>query len=126
MEPLRIDATTTTPEVLLNATEGSITISGVSDEEDALGFYFPIIQWLDAYQHKPAPETSLTIRLKYFNTASAKALYEIVKRVANVRKGKHTATVRWYYDQDDPVLKDDIEHFCDIVTIPIQLVPHQD
>ena len=124
MEPLRIDATNTTPEVLLNATEGIIAISGVSDEEDALGFYFPVIQWLDAYQQKPASETTLTIQLKYFNTASAKALYEIVKRVAHVRNREHTATVHWYYDQDDPVLKDDIEHFCDIVTIPIQLMPH--
>ena len=123
MEPLQIAPTDTTPEVTLNASEGTLSVKGVSDEEDALGFYFPVIQWLDAYQHHAAPETTLDIRLKYFNTASAKALYEIVKRVASVRKEGHAATVNWYYDQDDPVLKDDIEHFCDIVTIPIQLKP---
>ena len=124
MESLRIDATNSSPEVLLDAQEGVLTIAGVSDQEDALGFYFPIIQWLDAYQQQPALNTTLNIRLKYFNTASVKALYEIVKRVANVRVGPHTARVHWYYDEDDPVLKDDIEHFSDIVTIPIQLVPH--
>ena len=124
MEPLQIAPTDTTPEVTLNASEGAITITGISDEEDALGFYFPVIQWLDAYQHKPASETTLTIQLKYFNTASAKALYEIVKRIADIRKGGNTATVHWYYDQADPILKDDIEHFCDIVTIPIELKPH--
>lgn len=123
MEPLHISPTDTTPEVTLDASEGIIAIKGISDEEDALGFYFPIIQWLDNYQHHSAPETTLTIQLKYFNTASAKALYEIVKRVAEVRKESHTATVRWYYDKEDPVLKDDIEHFCDIVSIPIQLLP---
>ena len=108
----------------MNAEKGLIAITGVSDEEDALGFYFPIIQWLDAYQHHAASETTLDIQLKYFNTASAKALYEVVKRVANVRKDGNQATVRWYYSQEDPVLKEDIEHFCDIVTIPIQMVPH--
>ena len=124
MESLHIAPTSTTPEVTLDASEGVVTITGVSDEQDALGFYFPVIQWLEAYQHQAAQETILNIRLKYFNTASAKALYEIVKRIATLRKNGNTATVNWYYDQDDPVLKDDIEHFCDIVTIPIQLTPY--
>ena len=124
MEPLQIPPTDTTPEVALNVSEGNITIQGVSDEQDALGFYFPVIQWLDAYQRQPAAETVLDIKLKYFNTASAKALYEIVRRVADVKSQGHAATVNWYYDEDDPVLKDDIEHFCDIVSIPIQLKPH--
>ena len=124
MKPLHIAPTETTPEVNLNAEEGTATIAGVSDEEDALGFYFPVIQWLDGYQHHAAPETTLSIRLKYFNTASAKALYEIVKRVASVREEGQRATVRWYYDQSDPVLKEDIEHFSDIVSIPIEMVAH--
>lgn len=121
MEPLHIPATDTTPAVRLDASEGTVAIEGISDEQDALGFYFPIIQWLDAYQHHPAAQTTLTIRLKYFNTASAKALFEVVKRIAHLRQAGYGATVEWYYDQDDPVLKDDIEHFCDIVTIPIEL-----
>lgn len=124
MEPLHIAATPSTPEMNLDASTGTIMIKGVSDEEDALGFYFPAIQWLDNYQHHSAKETTLSIQLKYFNTASAKALYEIIKRVAEVRKGGHKATVYWYYDQQDPILKDDIEHFCDIVNIPIELKPH--
>ena len=124
MDPLQIAPTDTTPEVILDAEAGTVTIAGVSDEEDALGFYFPVIQWLDTYQYHAAPETTLSIRLKYFNTASAKALYEVVKRVASVRKEGNTATVQWYYDQNDPVLKEDIEHFCDIVTIPIEMMPH--
>ncbi len=121
MEPLQIPATDTTPAVDLNASEGTVRIQGVSDEQDALGFYFPIIQWLDAYQREPAAHTSLVIRLKYFNTASAKSLFEVVKRIDHIRQAGHKATVEWYYDQHDPVLKDDIEHFCDIVTIPIEL-----
>ncbi len=124
MEPLHIASTTTTPEVALGTPEGSIEIKGISDEQDALGFYFPIIQWLDAYQRQPAPETVLNIRLKYFNTASAKALYEIVKRVEHVKIQGHEAVINWYYEANDPVLKDDIEHFCDIVSIPIALKPH--
>lgn len=121
MEPLHLSATDTTPAVHLDALAGTIVIEGVSDEQDALGFYFPVIQWLDAYQRHPAAQSTLTIRLKYFNTASAKALFEVVKRMAHLRQSGHAASVEWYYDQNDPVLKDDIEHFCDIVTIPIEV-----
>lgn len=124
MDPLHIAPTDTTPEISLNDPVGTLRIQGVSDEQDALGFYFPIIQWLDAYQRQPASETTLDIRLKYFNTASAKALYEIVKRIAIIKQDGHPASVNWYYDEDDPVLKDDIEHFCDIVSIPIAMKPH--
>ena len=123
IDSLTIEATDTTPTVQLDGQQGQITIEGISDEEDALGFYFPVIQWLDAYQAHPADSTTLTIKLRYFNTASAKALYEIIKRLARIQKGGHSVTINWYYDEETSVLKDDIEHFSDIADVPINIIP---
>ena len=123
MDSLNIEATETTPAVQLDGQRGQITIEGISDEEDALGFYFPVIQWLDAYQAHPADSTTLTIKLQYFNTASAKSLYEIIKRLARIQKSGQSVTINWYYDEETSVLKDDIEHFSDIADVPINIIP---
>ncbi|MEQ9439161.1 MAG: DUF1987 domain-containing protein [Cyclobacteriaceae bacterium] len=121
MEPLEISATSTTPEVAFNAQTGHFVIRGISDEEDAFGFYFPLIQWIDTYlQHAPQ-KTSLDIQLKYFNTASTKALFEIIKRIGTLRKADKSTEINWFYDSDDPVLKEDIEQFCDLTDVPINV-----
>lgn len=123
MEPLKISATDTTPEVEFNSESGQFFIRGVSDEEDALGFYFPLIQWIDNYAHHASGKTTLDIRLKYFNTASAKALFEIVKRMGTVLKAGNPVEINWFYDAEDPVLKEDIEQFCDLTDVPINVTP---
>ena len=121
MEPLQISPTPTTPIVHFNAQSGHLTIRGVSDEEDALGFYFPLIQWMDNYIGHSQEKTTLDIQLKYFNTASAKALFEIIKRMGVLRKAGKTTEINWFYDSLDPVLKEDIEQFCDLTDVPINV-----
>ena len=121
MEPLQIAATPTSPEVQMNAQKGHFILRGVSDEEDALGFYFPLIQWMDNYVQHSQDHTTLDIQLKYFNTASAKALFEIVKRMGVLHKAGKNIEVNWFYDAEDPVLKEDIEQFADLTDVPINV-----
>lgn len=122
MDSLKIDATETTPAVSLNRETGAMEITGVSNEEDALGFYYPVIQWIDTYMTQPCPETNMQIRLKFFNTASSKALFEIFKRLNRLKKqGKHVV-VNWYYTKDDDTFREDIEYFNDLTSLDIQAV----
>ena len=123
MESLHIPATATTPEVRLDRASGQLLIQGTSDEMDALGFYFPVIQWMESYvHHSPAESTVLEIKLLHFNTASAKALFDVIKHLKQLQKAKKDVEVNWYYDADDPVLKEDIEQFCDLTSVPINAV----
>lgn len=125
MESLKLEATQTTPSVVLDAQKGIIEIAGVSNEEDALGFYFPVIQCVDLYLTKPQEETKLEIRLKFFNTASSKALFEIFKRLGELKKKGKKVTVNWYYAEEDENLKEDIEYFTDLTNIPINVIPQK-
>lgn len=121
MDSLQISATSTSPEVQFNSQTGHFLIRGISDEEDALGFYFPLIQWLDNYIQHSQDHTTLDIQLKYFNTASAKALFEVIKRIGMLRKAGKNMEVNWFYDAEDPVLKDDLEQFADLTDVPINV-----
>ncbi len=122
MDSLKIDATETTPAINLDRQTGEVEIAGVSTEEDALGFYYPVIQWLDTYATQPCPETNVHIRLRLFNTASSKALFEVFKRLNDIKKKGHTVNVNWYHAEGDDTLKDDIEYFNDLVSLDIQSV----
>lgn len=122
MEPLYIESSHKTPEVSLDAQKGWIAIKGVADEEDALGFFFPIIQWLDVYIKHPAKHTEMVLEFKYYNTASAKSLYEVLKRVSEIQKSGCTLTVNWYYHKGDEHLLSEIETFSDITNLPIQAI----
>lgn len=122
MEPLYIEGSTKSPQVSLDAQKGIITIKGVADEQDALGFFFPIIQWLDAYTKHPAAHTEIELEFKYYNTASAKALYEVLKRISDIHKSGNTVNVKWYYPKGDDHLLSEIETFSDIAHLPIQAI----
>lgn len=122
MEYLEIEATQTTPHVVLNAEQGIIEIEGLSNEQDALGFYFPIIQWLDTYITAPQEVTKLELRLKLFNTASSKALFEIFKRLGELKKKGKKVTANWYCSEEDDNLQEDIEYFNDMISLPINVI----
>ncbi|MEM9670974.1 MAG: DUF1987 domain-containing protein [Cyclobacteriaceae bacterium] len=123
MDSLQIPATATTPEIQLDQQTGHLAVRGISDEEDALGFYFPVLQWMDTYVQNPADNTVLDIQLKYFNTASAKALFELIKRLKTAQKTGKLVEVNWFYNAKDPVLKEDIEQFRDLLSVPINVTP---
>jgi hypothetical protein len=122
MDKLIIDATDKTPYILLDPTEGLIQVKGISDEEDALGFYFPVLQWLDTYQSHAPSHTKVELEFKYYNTASSKSLYEVLKRVAQLKKHGKDVDVTWYLDQEDEHMLSEIENFSDITHLPIQAV----
>ncbi|MFP4089534.1 MAG: DUF1987 domain-containing protein [Cyclobacteriaceae bacterium] len=122
MESLEISATPKTPEVILDNEKGFISFSGISDEEDALHFYFPILQWLDTYKSHPKPHTEVKLDFRYYNTASAKSLYEVLKRLGEIQKNGQQVEVKWYYPAGDEGWLSEIENFSDLAHLPIQAI----
>ena len=122
MDSLYIESTDKSPEVKLDSDDGKILVHGISDVEDALGFYFPIIQWMDTYIKNPASHTEAVFEFKYYNTASAKSIYEILKRLAEIHKSDNSINLRWFYAQGDDHLLSEIENFSDISHLPIQAI----
>ncbi len=101
MTPLIIDATEDTPEVTFEPETGKLSISGTSIPENARKFYDTIVTWIEQYAKQPHSDTSVSFKLKYFNTASTKYLFDIMVLVKEVTKNGNSLVFNWYFNEDD-------------------------
>jgi len=100
MEPIILQATEDTPEVILNPSENIFRIARISVPEDAYEFYQPLIQWLNKYSENPLPETIFEFDMDYVNTASNKQMMQLML-VLNKIAEKYPVTVKWFYESID-------------------------
>lgn len=95
-----IDKTTDCPYI--NFTEdGIMEIEGRSITEDPFSFWQPLLEWVEAYTHKPAPETEVNIYLEYSNSSSNKYINELLRKLEDSHKKTTLVTVTWRYEEDD-------------------------
>lgn len=81
MEAIKIKGTEDTPNVILDAAENLMEISGRSLPEDVSSFYGLILNWLADYVKSPNPKTVFNFKLVYFNTASSKLILDILMKL---------------------------------------------
>jgi hypothetical protein len=66
--------------------------------------------------------THLIIRLKYFNTSSAKCILELLEKTKNAGSNGKKVTISWYYSQGDEDMVEAAETFSELIDFPIHLV----
>ncbi|MDD3568893.1 MAG: DUF1987 domain-containing protein [Bacteroidales bacterium] len=125
MEALSIKGTHETPEVLFNKNSGEFSISGKSLPEDVKEFYYPIVKWVSEYAKSPNPETTLKLKMDYFNTASSKMLLEIFEHFKAMHDAGNKVVIDWYYQEDDEDMQDAGEDYADIVEVPFNFISYQ-
>lgn len=111
MESLRIERTNISPEISLNHSDRTFRVHGSSRPEDVRTLYYPVVKWMDNYKEficKPhnSPFTKdkplvFEFDLDYFNSSSAKFLYDIIFALKNIRDCGIPVKVAWFYDADD-------------------------
>ena len=111
MENLHIDPTSLTPEVLFSPEENIFIIRGTSSPEDVRALYYPVIEWITAFidvvlkgeRNIFSPENPLKFQtdLIYFNSSSAKFLYDIFMELKKLPLASIPVTVEWYYEEED-------------------------
>jgi hypothetical protein len=116
MQKLYIKATHTTPEVHFSPQENIFIIHGVSTPEDVRAMYYPVIEWVKLYvnnileaESKLFSEDSplrFKIDLIYFNSSSAKFLYDIFMELKRLIPSETPLVIEWFYDDEDIDLKD--------------------
>ena len=121
MEILQIKGSWKSPHIILDP-NGNFEIWGRSLPENVIDIYTPVLEWLDAYVKKAAPQTNIEVKLEYFNTSSSKLLYEIFKRFENIKKAGNNINVKWYFESDDVDLKEEGEMFSDLVDLQVEMV----
>jgi hypothetical protein len=117
MEPLFLEASDDTPEIIFDKGAGKFEIVGKSLPEDVIGFYTPVFSWLNQYVADPNDMTLFKVKVVYFNSASQRALNEIFTILSRIKvKGKEI-NVEWNYHEDDDEMMEAGEEYADITDI---------
>jgi hypothetical protein len=116
MQKLYIKGTNTTPEVTLSPAENKFMIKGVSSPEDVRDMYFPVLEWVTGFvnellvsekkQYTKESPLHFGTDLVYFNSTSAKFLYDIFVELKRLIPAGIPFIIDWFYDEEDIDLKE--------------------
>jgi len=112
MQKLYIGSTNTTPEINFSPDENIFIIRGTSAPEDVRALYYPVIEWIRIFvddvldgelpQYSSTNPVRFQSDLEYFNSSSAKFLYDIFTELKRLLLRDVKVQVEWYYDEEDP------------------------
>lgn len=95
-----IEGTVKTPEFKINHSTGELSIKGISIPENPRLFYSSVYSAIDEYLRSPHQTTTVSFDLEYFNSSSAIAIRDIIRKFETHPKSD-TCTINWYHDSDD-------------------------
>ena len=119
--------TKTTPHFLVDSSEGLISLKGKSSPENALMFYYPIINQLEELFAGSTVETvRVEMALEYFNTSSSKCLFDLFKVLRKIENAGKEVVVNWYYEFDDEDMLETGEDFADLTDLHFEMIELDD
>jgi hypothetical protein len=132
MEKLYIAPGKSTPEINFLPDENIFVIKGISSPEDVRALYYPVIAWfkrftsaiLNGHITRFSQEYPLkfTLNLTYFNSSSAKFLFDILSELKVLTSHGIPAVIDWVYEENDPDMKDAGSDLSEIVGIKFNYI----
>lgn len=133
MQKLYISQTPTTPEIHFSPEENVFRIRGSSSPEDVRAMYYPVIEWIKIFiddiiegkLDKYSPENPLKFQtdLSYFNSSSAKFLYDIFSELKRLSPSGIPVIVEWNYDEEDIDLKEAGSDIASLASMEFTFIP---
>jgi hypothetical protein len=131
MQKLYFSPTRYTPEIILSPDENVYLIRGNSSPEDVRALYYPVTDWLRNFSTEVLKKNSFTLEnpmrftfdLRYFNSSSAKFIFDILTELKALRSSGIPVIIEWYYEEDDIDVKeagDDISSIANIEFVFIE------
>ena len=121
MDPLILELTDSPPAVHLDKSAGKFEITGRSLPEEALAFYQPVLEWINTYINEPNKSTTFVFKMDYINSASIRALNDILTVLEKLFLKGHDVSIEWKFNFDDSELRDTGEEFSEIYKMPFKL-----
>ena len=125
MQPLIINEQDDTPKVILDQENNIFEISGKSLPEDVLSFYQPIYDWLEKYIKNPNNDTQFTMNIDYFNSASHKAINDLLDILAHIKKNGKPVKVIWHYLRDDDDMLETGKDYADVTGLDFEFISYE-
>jgi hypothetical protein len=116
MQMLHIKATDTSPEIFFSPQNNSFFIRGKSSPEDVRAIYYPVIDWIKIFiddilegefkNFNAENPIKFQIDLSYFNSSSAKFLYDILQELKRLVTTGFPIAVEWISEEGDTDMAD--------------------
>ena len=133
MEKLFVTSNKYRPEILFSYEDNTFHIKGISRPEDPSSLYMPAISWLTEFHNYLQSNGNnnfsledpfiLQIDLSYFNSSSAKFLFDIIMVLKMMRESGITVSVVWFYDKTDEDMREAGEHMAELAEIDFVYLP---
>lgn len=123
IEKLYLEATATTPRIVLDKEGNKFLISGRSLPEDTETVYAPVMDWLAAYKQEPNPTTELVVTLDYYNSSSLRKIADIMLTLKDMsQRSGNEVCVKWYYQEGDDSSMQNAEDLKFACNIPFEII----
>jgi len=128
MKTLSIDATHNSPAIILNAENLEFKISGDSHPENSQKLFEPIIKWFEEFldfakNQLLVTESKLIIALDYFNSSTAKCLFDVIAKYSELSLHGYQTKVYWHYEFDDDDVLEAGKDLAEMLNIEFDFVP---
>lgn len=124
MDAIYLEGTNQTPKVILDKEKNVIEITGHSLPENVQIFYTPILEWIDKYFESPNDKTTVVFKMDYYNTASSKMIFEILKKFDKLHTQGSDVEINWYFSEDDEDMEEAGEDYSSIIEVPFKLISY--
>ncbi len=122
MENLILEGSAKTPSVTFNSSEGKLELKGRSIPENSVEFYKPLNDWIDGYGGSPKAQTTVDIKLEYFNTSSSKCILDLFKKLEGIHGKGTEVSINWYFEEDDEDMEEAGEDYQAIISLPFKII----
>ncbi len=111
------------PEVNFNSETGICELIGESYMEEAYKFYTPLLNWFKEHTLELNKPVTLNLKLTYFNTNSSRLLLDMLDILKKSQEAGNEVEINWFYEEDDPDVKDEVEDFEIETGLQIKMIP---
>jgi len=101
---LEREKTKTTPYILIDEEKSLIRFEGESYLEDIISFFSEINEWLENYLASDFNILTFECALEYFNSSTAKLLYNMLRAMDESAASGNKVIVNWIIAKDDDML----------------------
>jgi len=131
MKQLIINATPVSPSVDFDPKTRNLEIVGYSRPENVRDFYMPVVQWIEEFKVFLVSSKSVGVDIEpisfkfkfvYFNSSSAKFIYDIIILLNDYQKFGIPLKIYWYFDEDDDELREAGEELSDMANVPFYYI----
>jgi len=119
---LEIEGTRDTAYILFDKENNLFEIKGNSLPENTNKFFEPIFDWIEHYLQDPNTDTNLKCDLEYFNSSSAKMIYQIFIEFEKILEHGNDVSISWYFESGDALIEEKGMEYKTILNIPFNLI----